>query len=267
MSLFILFETAAGLSLFEKSEGDEVALEKIQSSVTDSHKFKNLMKLKAFAPFTSAEAALDASNCISEGMVNDFLRVFLEQNVPKAKKKESKAPKVILGVQDQKLAGSIQEELGFSCESSTRIQELCRGIRMHFSKFVPALSAGDSEKAQLGLSHSYSRAKVKFNVNKIDNMVIQGIALLDVLDKDLNTFSMRVKEWYGWHFPELVKIVSDNYTFAQLVIRLQNKTGVSEDMFEDIEAIVNDDMTAREIIEAAKASMGTDISDIDMVRL
>lgn len=28
-------------------------------------------------------------------------------------------------------------------------------------------------RAQLGLAHSYSRAKVKFNVNKADNMIIQ----------------------------------------------------------------------------------------------
>lgn len=28
-------------------------------------------------------------------------------------------------------------------------------------------------RAQLGLAHSYSRAKVKFNVNKSDNMIIQ----------------------------------------------------------------------------------------------
>ena len=44
-----------------------------------------------------------------------------------------------------------------------------------------------------------------------DNMIIQSISLLDTLDKDINTFSMRVKEWYGWHFPELTKIVGDNY--------------------------------------------------------
>jgi RNA processing factor Prp31 len=49
------------------------------------------------------------------------------------------------------------------------------------------------EKAQLGLGHSYSRAKVKFNVNRVDNMVIQAIFLLDTLDKDINSFSMRVR--------------------------------------------------------------------------
>ena len=35
--------------------------------------------------------------------------------------------------------------------------------------------------------------------------LLQAIALLDTLDKDVNTFVMRVREWYSWHFPELVK--------------------------------------------------------------
>ncbi|GJU40665.1 pentatricopeptide repeat-containing protein [Tanacetum coccineum] len=35
---------------------------------------------------------------------------------------------------------------------------------------------------------------VKFNVNRVDNMVIHAIFLLDTLDKDVNSFSMRVRE-------------------------------------------------------------------------
>ena len=46
-------------------------------------------------------------------------------------------------------------------------------------------------------------------------MIIQAIALLDQMDKDINTFAMRVKEWYCWHFPELKEIVSDNFMFAR----------------------------------------------------
>lgn len=45
----------------------------------------------------------------------------------------------------------------------------------------------------MGLGHSYSRAKVKFNMNRVDNMVIQAIFLLDTLDKDTNSFAMRVR--------------------------------------------------------------------------
>lgn len=37
------------------------------------------------------------------------------------------------------------------------------------------------------------------------------------MDKNLNTFCMRLKETYGWHFPELTKIVSDNETYVKLV--------------------------------------------------
>jgi hypothetical protein len=49
-------------------------------------------------------------------------------------------------------------------------------------------------------------------------MLLQAIALLDTLDKDVNTFVMRVREWYSWHFPELVKIVNDNYQYARIAL-------------------------------------------------
>ncbi len=69
------------------------------------------------------------------------------------------------------------------------------GIRLHFPNLVKdgRLTTTTASKAQLGLGHSYSRAKVKFNVHRVDNMIIQSIALLDQLDKDINTFSMRIR--------------------------------------------------------------------------
>lgn len=48
-------------------------------------------------------------------------------------------------------------------------------------------------------------------------MIVQAIGLLDDLDKELNTYAMRVREWYGWHFPEMGKIVTDNIKYAQVV--------------------------------------------------
>ena len=44
---------------------------------------------------------------------------------------------------------------------------------------VSSLDGGAAEKAMLGLGHSYSRAHVKFNVNREDNMIIQAICILD----------------------------------------------------------------------------------------
>lgn len=64
---------------------------------------------------------------------------------------------------------------------------------------------------------SLSRYKLKFSPDKIDTMIVQAVCLLDDLDKELNNYIMRCREWYGWHFPELGKIVTDNVAFVKTV--------------------------------------------------
>lgn len=56
-----------------------------------------------------------------------------------------------------------------------------------------------------------------FDVNREDKPIIQSIALIDQLDKNINSFIMRIKEWFGWHFPELTRIVADNQVYVKLV--------------------------------------------------
>lgn len=124
------------------------------------------------------------------------------------------------------------------------------------------------DKAQLGLGHSYSRSKVKFNVNRSDNMIIQAIALLDTLDKDVNTFAMRVREWYGWHFPELVRLVPDNMTYAKLASFIKSKERLSESDLEELTEILGDDeVAAKNVLDASRASMGTEIGEVDMLNI
>merc|ERR1719240_1412930 len=135
----------------------------------------------------------------------------------------------------------IQDELGISCVASELTAEMIRGVRNHLSSFLAALRPGDLERAQLGLAHSYSRSKVKFDVNRADKHIIQSIAILDTLDKDINTFAMRVREWYSWHFPELVKVVNDNYMYARLVLLIKRRESLTDDSRAKIEEVVMDE--------------------------
>ena len=48
--------------------------------------------------------------------------------------------------------------------------------------------------------------------------------MLDDLDKELNNFAMRLREWYGWHFPEMGKIVTENLAYAKVVRHMGLKT-------------------------------------------
>ena len=69
----------------------------------------------------------------------------------------------------------------------------------------------------LGVAHGLSRYKLKFSAEKVDTMIMQAICLLDDLDKEINNYMMRLREWYGWHFPELSKIVTDNFSYTKTV--------------------------------------------------
>merc|ERR1739844_59574 len=199
---------------------------------------------------------------ISEGIATDDLRNFISMNLHK------KLKKFVLGVSDAKLGGALTEQLnGLKVSHIGVVPEILRGIRTHFDKLVKGLTEKKSSKAQLGLGHAYSRAKVKFNVNKSDNMIIQSIALLDQLDKDVNTFSMRIREWYSYHFPELVKIVPDNYTFAKCVKVVKNRKELTDEAITKLEEVIMDSAKAKAVVDASKTSMGMDISQVDLMNI
>lgn len=265
--LYLLYESASGYALFEAHGLDEIAenTEAFRNSIGDLNRFGKVVKFTAFNPFESALDALNQCNAVSEGQMTDELRNFLERSLPKVK--EGKKPKFSLGLAEPKLGSHIFEETKIPCQSNEHVLEILRGVRLHFDRFIENLKPGDLEKAQLGLGHSYSRAKVKFNVNRVDNMVIQAIFLLDTLDKDVNSFSMRVREWYSWHFPELVKIVNDNYLYAKLAKFIEDKAELSEEKIPGLTDILGDEDKAKEVVEAAKASMGQDLSPVDLINV
>lgn len=265
----VLYEHASGYALFRVKEFEEVAAlqVEVEAATSDVSAFNSVVSLHSFLPFSSAIDALANVNAISEGVASDQLRNFVTTNLPK------KLKKFVLGVADPKLGGALTDQLpGLKVSHIGVVPEIIRGIRTHFAKLVKGLTENTSSKAQLGLGHAYSRAKVKFNVNKSDNMIIQSIALLDQLDKDVNTFSMRIREWYSYHFPELVKIVNDNYMFSKCVKLIKNRKEMLEKRNEatvilQLEEIIMDSAKARAVIDAAKASMGMDISDVDLLNI
>jgi nucleolar protein 56 len=161
--------------------------------------------------------------------------------------KEGKKAKFKLGTCEAKLGSVIQEETSIPCMANDVVGEVLRGVRQNFARFVGNMTDLDVRRAQLGLAHSYSRAKVKFNVNKVDNMIIQAIALLDTLDKDINTFIMRVREWYSWHFPELVRVVADNYQYARVALIVKDKSTLTEESLPAMTEVLGEEEKAKEV--------------------
>jgi nucleolar protein 56 len=125
--LYTLFEHASGYSLFRVKEFEEIGafIQHVEQSALDLSKFNSVVKLIAFTPFTSGLNALDNLNAISEGILHDDLKLFLDTNLPKP---TSKKDKVQLGVSDAKISSAINEALGVLCTHVGAIPEITRGL-------------------------------------------------------------------------------------------------------------------------------------------
>ncbi|CAJ1404843.1 unnamed protein product [Effrenium voratum] len=257
MTTYLLYESAAGYALFLKKEFEETAEneEEVQNALLDVKKFGKIMGLHAWTPFKDAEDALNQVNAVSAGTPTEELVNFLEMNLPKKKKSYQ------LGVYDAELGKALAEQ--FPITHGQSVKELFRGCRLHFNRLVKDLSENDLDKARLGLGHAFSRSRMQLDPNRQDKPIMNTIALLDNLDKNINTFAMRVREWYAWHFPELTKIVTDNIAYAKVsrVIRVRdNFEGDKEALSE----AAGSEEVADEILKAMKMSMGQDIVEMDM---
>merc|ERR1719253_2420694 len=103
--LLLLFESAAGFGLFQKSAGgaEEIAADDdtVQQALEDPKLFGKMVELKAFHPFATAEEALAEMDAVAAAEPTDTLMQWLESNLPKKKKNYQ------LGVQDKALAESL----------------------------------------------------------------------------------------------------------------------------------------------------------------
>lgn len=265
MATYYLFETATGYSLFEGQAIEQIGglLESVQSSITSYKRFKKIVQLVAFHPFTSSDEALSNMRDISAGKCSSDLKSFLKGKMPSLTKSKYK-----LAVEDSRLPNSINEYFpDLTCLKNEITSEIFRGIRVHFSELVEGFDIKHLSRGQLGLAHAYSRSKVMTDIKRYDKHIIHAISLIDQLDKDINTFAMRLKEWYSWHFPELWSIVNDNLLFARAVKVVKNKGDMDESTIEELEKVLNNSEIAREIEAAAKISMGGDLSELDSLQI
>uniref|UniRef100_A0A8C6U626 Nucleolar protein 58 n=1 Tax=Neogobius melanostomus TaxID=47308 RepID=A0A8C6U626_9GOBI len=240
--MLVLFETAAGYAIFKVL--DESKLQQVDSLYKEfdtPEKANKVLKLKHFEKFQDTTEALAAATALVEGKIGKSLKKVLKKIVAKEAHEQ-------LAISDAKLGGVIKEKLDISCVHSPAVADL-----LIFNVIHP----------KCPLLHFLSRYKLKFSPDKVDTMIVQAISLLDDLDKELNNYIMRCREWYGWHFPELGKIVTDNLAYCKTVRNIGDRTNVagsdlSETLPEEIEA---------EVKLAAEISMGTEVSEQDIANI
>merc|ERR1712036_176998 len=255
--MLVLFETPAGFAIFKLLDEKKVQQsEDLYKDFDSVESAKQVIKLKKFKKFKDTVDALESTTALIDGKMSNGLKRMLEKVYAKDAHEK-------LAVADAKLGVDIKSSLEIDCVADSKISELMRCIRGQLSNLMPEVEDNDLKAMSLGLGHSLSRYQLKFSPDKIDTMIVQAVSLLDDLDKELNNYVMRAREWYGWHFPELGKVITDNIAYIRTVQVMGTRENCKNT---DLSDILPEDVETR-VKEAAEISMGTEISDIDMFNI
>jgi len=254
----LLFETPTGYVIFRIN--DKKKLESVEDiySMFQGENLRDNVNVECFKKFKDTENAVESLTELQSGELPEDLRKFLKKNIIKKEIKDH------LLCYDSNVANLIKNKMNIETECNSKYLEVFRGIRSQLTNLLDGLTDEDFQKGAVGLSHNYYRHKLKFSIDKVDIMVIQAVGLLDDLDKELNNYAMRLREWYGWHFPEVGKILADNLTYAKVVLKMGMRTNAKNIVF-GTDLLTPEDEA--HIKEAAEISMGSEISSEDELNI
>ena len=169
--------------------------------------------------------------------------------------------------EDLDLARSIHGRLGVSYEvesPSSIAKSFRRNIEEHAVKTQFLKSSTELAKLIHDVSMEMSRTSVRRAAERRDFLIVQAVETLDDLDKTLNLFANRIREWYGLHFPELSRIINNHETYAKLVRDLGERKNFSE---ENLRKTSLPKEKINKIIKAAQTSMGANLRDDDIDKI
>jgi nucleolar protein 56 len=165
------------------------------------------------------------------------------------------------------LAQTVREELRVNVEVE-KPAKMGEAFRENMGRY--AVEAGFLEEPSEmtrwvhDVSMEMSRIRVRKAAEKRDLLIAQAIQALDDLDKTLNLFMGRIREWYGLHFPELDRLIDRHETYARLVRDLGKRDNFTAEVLEKEQLSGS---KASQLVETAKTSMGADLYDADMEQI
>ena len=165
------------------------------------------------------------------------------------------------------IARAVESHLGASTEA-VQPSEVGEALRSNLEEFSAKVGFFDQPNKLRNLVREVSieltRLRVKKAGEKRDLMIAQAILSIDDLDRTVNLFMGRAREWYGLHFPELDRLVEKHETYSKLVLDLGRRDNFTR---ETLEKEGFSPAKAGYIAEAASMSMGAELTELDIQQI
>jgi nucleolar protein 56 len=165
------------------------------------------------------------------------------------------------------MSRNVREKLNVEV-STVKDTETGRSFREDLEKFALELKFVKKPEQFRAWVHKVSlelaKMKVKKTVERRDLLVAQAVQTVDDLDKSLNLFMSRLREWYGLHYPELDRMVDKHETYARLVFNLGTRDNFT------VENLENEGLPkakVQKLVTVASASMGAELNGEDLAQI
>ena len=169
--------------------------------------------------------------------------------------------------ENHEIAKKVSEQLHVKTEVE-KLSEARQTLRNNMEKI--AVETGFVKKPEelrellRKVSVELAKLRIREAGEKRDLMVVQSILTTEDLDKTVNLFMSRIREWYGVHFPELDRLVDKHETYIRLVRKLGKKENFTTETL-GAEGLPGN--KAEKIPEIAKASIGASLTDQDIQQI
>ena len=165
------------------------------------------------------------------------------------------------------VAWNTREELGVDVDI-VKFSKASEMLRTNLDKFALETgfvkSTAELREVVHNVSMELSRTRVKEAIEKRDLVIIQAIQTLDDLDKTINLFVSRIREWYGLHFPELSRLVDKHETYTRLILNLKKRNKFT---VENLEKEGLPEAKTEQIAKIAESSMGAELTEQDLEQI
>ena len=106
-----------------------------------------------------------------------------------------------------------------------------------------------------------SKKRVAHSSQRVDKNVVHAILSMDDIDKTTNLFSARISEWYGVHFPEIMREVQNHLTLCRIITTIGTKDNFTE---ENVKLFGFSNEKSKRIVNLSRKSMGADFTENDL---
>jgi len=138
-------------------------------------------------------------------------------------------------------------------------------LRKRIEEIVLEEGYFDSAKDVRNFLHDVSlitaKMVIKVESGRRDLMIIQAILTLDDLDQTFNIFTNRLREWYGYRFPEMGSIVEKSDLYVSIVASLDSNNNYRIDNVKR-EDLPNEKVES--LMKAEENTIGADLSEEDL---